>query len=180
MKLSRVAIKSFGGFDFKYWLCICKAARSRGTKRSIRCFETHSVKDNERLTTYCSEVRNMIALATSSAAPTRFIGILFVALFLRASSSGSDIPADLYKFVSTKEGATQLTLMPKGASSIAEAWVSISTPALLMQYAIRPGSGRLPLSELTLITHPLEFRKNSRKKWVNTKGALRFTSIWRS
>ena len=63
----------------------------------------------------------MIALATSSAAPTRFIGILFVALFLRASSSGSDIPADLYKFVSTKEGATQLTLMPKGASSIAEA-----------------------------------------------------------
>ena len=52
-------------------------------------------KLGEKLTTYCSEVRKIIALATSTAAPTRAIGILFVALFVRASSSGSVIPADL-------------------------------------------------------------------------------------
>ena len=62
-----------------------------------------------------------------------------------------------------KDGDTALTLMPKGASSIAEACVSISRPALLMEYPIKPASGLEPLSQLTLMIQPLDCFKKSRK-----------------
>ena len=75
----------------------------------------------------------MTALATSISVQVFPKGIVFLTLDLRASFSGSVSPANLYMFVSTKEGETQLTLMPNGASSKAEDFDIISRPALVMQ-----------------------------------------------
>ena len=87
------------------------------------------------------------------------------------------MPADLYRFVSTKEGATALTRTPAKASSIAEAFVSISRPAFDMQYAIWPGSGFDPLSELIFIMHPLVSVSMSKKNYVSIKGTRKLISI---
>ena len=67
--------------------------------------------------------------------------------------------------------------MPKGASSMAELLVSISTPALLIQKLKRPGSARLPLSLLTLITQPFVSRNNSKKNCVRTNGVRKLISM---
>ena len=83
--------------------------------------------------TYYSDVRKITAFETSISVAVLANGIVFFTLFLRASDSGSESPANLYKFVSTKEGDTAFTLIPNGANSIAEDFVSISTPALVMQ-----------------------------------------------
>ena len=70
-----------------------------------------------------------------------------------------------------------MTLIPNGANSRAHDLVNISTPALHIEYPIRPGSGRLPLSQLTLMTTPLDCFKNSRKKLVSMKGDLIWISV---
>ena len=78
------------------------------------------------------------------------------------------------------DGATALTRMPNGANSIAELFVIASSPALLMQYPRRPGSGRLPLSQLTLTMQPLEACKYSKKSYESTNGVRMLISIIRS
>jgi hypothetical protein len=61
---------------------------------------------------YCSLVRKIIALATSSVDAMRLSGILLEALFLNDAYSDSLIPVYLYMFVSMVEGETQFTLIP--------------------------------------------------------------------
>lgn len=75
----------------------------------------------------------MMALATSSTVAILYRGMLFAALFLNYWYSNSDMPVYLYRLVSIVVGATALTLIPRGASSSAEHFVSISKPALVMQ-----------------------------------------------
>ena len=53
-----------------------------------------------------------------------------------------------------KEEETQLTRTPNLASSKADDFVIISSPALDMQYEIRPGCGLLPLIQETFTTQP--------------------------
>lgn len=94
--------------------------------------------------TYYSEVRKIIALATSSTLAILCNGILFAALFLNYWYSASVIPVYLYKFVSIVVGETALTLIPRGASSNADDLVSISRPAFVMQYPMVPAFGLEP------------------------------------
>lgn len=132
---------------------------------------------NDQIDTYCSDDKNMTALATSGAVPARPIGTFLIARLCRLSSSGSVIPVTRYKLLKTKDGATALILIPNGANSSAHDFVNISKPALHIEYPIRPGSGRLPLSQLTLITTPLDSLRNSRKKFVIKKGVLTWISV---
>jgi hypothetical protein len=127
----------------------------------VSCYFT-SPKTLNKIT-YFSDERKIIAFATSSSLAILYIGILAAALALRDYSSVSFKPAYLYKFVSTIQGATQFTLTPKGANSKALVFVSISIPALAMQYPINPVSGLLPFSLLTLIIQPLDCFKKGTK-----------------
>ena len=85
-----------------------------------------------------SEVRNTIALATSSGIANRLNGLFSAAHDQKPSNSKLLNPAYQYRLVSQGEAATALTLIPNGANSIAEAFVSISKPALVMLYEIVP------------------------------------------
>lgn len=79
-----------------------------------------------------SEVRKTTALATSSGIARRLKGLFSAAQVLKPLNSKLLRPAYLYRFVSQGAAATALTLIPNGANSIAEALVSISSPAFVM------------------------------------------------
>ena len=119
----------------------------------------------------------MMALAIYDGELMAFMGMLAAARFFKASYSICERPAFLQRFVSTKDGATALTLTPNGESSIAALLVSISRPALLIQQLIIPGSGLLPLSLLTLTTQPRDACRSSRKIYMRMNGVLRFISV---
>lgn len=123
----------------------------------------------------------MIAFATSSSKQMRYNGMLAEALFIRAEFSESVYCAVLYIFVSIMHGATLLTRTPKGASSSAVVFVSMSKPAFDMQYARTPGSGLDPLSHETLTMHPdLCFLNVGAKNFVNIIGVRKLISIRKS
>jgi hypothetical protein len=97
----------------------------------------------------------MTAFATSSTDPILYKGIQDAALFLNPEYSSSLIPVYLYRFVSTVEGLTALTLIPSGANSNAVHLVNISNPAFVIQYPMVPALGLLPYELEILIMHPL-------------------------
>ena len=101
-------------------------------------------------------MRKITALATSSTYPILWRGILLAALFLKSWYSPSVIPVYLYKFVSKVAGDTAFTLIPKGANSKALDLVSISSPALVIQYPMVPALGLDPYEHDTLTMHPLD------------------------
>ena len=55
----------------------------------------------------------------------------------------------------TGPGDRLLTEMPSGPTSAASVVVSPRTAIFDAQYGVRPASGRLPLTEATLMTSPL-------------------------
>lgn len=118
-----------------------------------------------------------MAWQTSSILPMRPIGLVSFSFCITESFSISVRPAYLNRFVFSKELETQLHLTPNLANSMAADFVSISSPALLMQYEIRPGCGREPLIHDTLTMHPCAAISMSWKKFVRTYGARILTSI---
>ena len=122
----------------------------------------------------------MMDLATSSTLAIRLSGTLAAARFLNCWYSSSDMPVYRYKLVSIVHGATALTRIPKGASSNALHFVSISRPALVMQQPIVPALGRLPAVQETLTMQPLESSRYLWKIKVIWKAQRRFMSIKQS
>jgi len=87
------------------------------------------------------------------------------------------MPVYLYKLVSIVVGDTAFTLIPIGANSNALVLVSISNPALVMQYPIVPGLGLLPWVHDKFTMHPFAISKylwNIRVIW---NAHLKFISI---
>jgi len=82
-----------------------------------------------------------------------------------------------------KEGETQLTLTPFKASSIAADLVTISRPALDIQYEIMPGWGTDPFKQETFITDasPHSFTpciKRGLNFFINKYGTLVLTMCY--
>jgi len=79
-----------------------------------------------------SDVRKTTALATSSGIASLLKGLFSAAQDQNPSNSKLLRPAYQYRLVSQGAAATAFTQIPKGANSIAEALVSISSPALVI------------------------------------------------
>ena len=59
--------------------------------------------------------------------------------------------------VSVSPGSNALTRIPSGPSSLARDWVIEINPALVIEYALCPCMGMMPLIEETLMMDPAPF-----------------------
>lgn len=102
------------------------------------CLPPLTVKTCPVIVSALSEVKNTIAFPTSSGSASHFKGLFSSALLLNPSYSNLLRPEYQNKLVSVIAGATAFTLIPKGAYSSADAFVSISSPAFVMLYEMVP------------------------------------------